>query len=187
MLGYTAVAQVGYIILGLASGTAVGLAGGLFHMLNHAIYKSGLFLCAGTVERAAGSSDLDRLGGLARLMPITFGACLVTALAGAGIPPLNGFVSKWMVYRALLTEGMPLLFVGAVIGTLGTILSVYKLIHNIFLWQLRIEHEGVREAPLSMLIPMLGLSAIIFLSGFIPGPALAWASEIGRASGRERV
>ena len=81
---------------------------------------------------------------------------------------MSGFVSKWMVYRSLITDGMPLLFVGAIVGTLGTILSVYKLIHNMFLGQLRLEHDEVREAPLSMLVPMLGLATLIFLTGLHP-------------------
>jgi NADH-quinone oxidoreductase subunit M len=78
---------------------------------------------------------------------------------------------------------MPLLFVAAVVGTLGTILSVYKLIHNIFLGQLRAEHEGVREAPMSMLIPMLMLTTVVFVSGVIPGPALDWVAAAQGALG----
>jgi NADH-quinone oxidoreductase subunit M len=85
------------------------------------------------------------------------------------------------VYRSLIAEEMPFLFVASVIGTLGTILSVYKLIHNIFLGQLRLEHEQVREAPVSMLAPMLGLSTVIFLAGVFPGPALSWVAEVQRA------
>ena len=65
-------------------------------MLNNAIYKSALFLCAGVIEKETGTTDLDRLGGLARLMPVTFVACTVAALSISGIPPLNGFASKWM-------------------------------------------------------------------------------------------
>ena len=75
LLSYHAVSQVGYMVLGIGTGTPVGLAGGLFHMLNNTIYKSALFLCAGAVEKQTGSTDLDRLGGLARVMPLTFVAC----------------------------------------------------------------------------------------------------------------
>jgi NADH:ubiquinone oxidoreductase subunit 5 (subunit L)/multisubunit Na+/H+ antiporter MnhA subunit len=108
---------------------------------------------------------------------------LVGIIGLAGIPPMNGFVSKWLVYRALIDEGMPLLFVASVIGTLGTILSVYKLIHNTFLGQLRVEHAQVSEAPLSMLIPMLVLSAVVFITGFIPGIALHWVAAAQAAVG----
>jgi len=88
-----------------------------------------------------------------------------------------------MVYRALIAEGMPFLFVASVVGTLGTILSVYKLIHNMFLGQLRVEHQNVREAPVSMLAPMLGLSAVIFMAGVFPGPALSWVAAVQGAVG----
>ena len=130
-----------------------------------------------------GTADLNKLGGLVTRMPLTFLVLLFGIISLAGLPPMAGFVSKWMVYRSLITEGMPLLFVAAIVGTLGTILSVYKLIHNIFLGQLRVEHEQVREAPLSMLIPMLGLSTLIFLAGFMPGPALSWVAEVQRLVG----
>ena len=83
----------------------------------------------------------------------------------------------------LLVEGMPLLFVAAVIGTLGTILSVYKLLHNTFLGQLRLEHEQIREVPWSMMIPMLILSLIVFITGFMPGIVLDWVATAQAAMG----
>lgn len=171
------------MLLGLVTGSAIGSAGGIMHVFNHATYQAALFMSVMAVVHRTGTSDLNKLGGLVARMPLSFLVMLFGIIGLAGLPPMNGFVSKWMVYRALLTEGMPLLFVGAVIGTLGTILSVYKLIHNIFLGQLRIEHVNVREVPLSMLAPMLGLSTVIFLSGFIPGPALGWVAEAQKALG----
>jgi NADH-quinone oxidoreductase subunit M len=123
------------------------------------------------------------MGGLVARMPLSFLVLLIGIISLAGLPPMNGFVSKWMVYRALINEGMPLLFVAAVIGTLGTILSVYKLIHNMFLGQLRLEHQQVREAPLSMLIPMLILSAILFVTGLMPGLVLEWVAAAQTAVG----
>jgi formate hydrogenlyase subunit 3/multisubunit Na+/H+ antiporter MnhD subunit len=178
LLAWHGIGQGGYMLLGLVTGSAIGSAGGIMHVFNHATYQAALFMSVIAVMHRTGTSDLNKLGGLVARMPLSFLVMLFGIIGLAGLPPMNGFVSKWMVYRALLTEGMPLLFVGAVIGTLGTILSVYKLIHNTFLGQLRVEHVDVREAPISMLIPMLGLCAIIFLSGFIPGPALAWVAQV---------
>ena len=103
---------------------------------------------------------------------------LIGIIGLAGLPPMNGFVSKWLIYRALIIEGSPLLFVAAVIGTLGTILSVYKLIHNTFLGQLRVEHVAVREAPWSMVLPMLLLSTVVFVTGYFPGLVLDWTSAV---------
>ena len=95
LLSYSSISQVGYMVLAIGSGTALGLAAGLFHMLNNAIYKCCLFLGAGAVEQAAGTTDLDRLGGIAKSMPLTFAAFTVSALAISGVPPLSGFASKW--------------------------------------------------------------------------------------------
>ena len=105
LLSYHAISQVGYMVLGIATGTPVGIAGGLFHMLNHAIYKCCLFLCGGAAEQAAGTPELDRMGGLGKKMPITFITCLVAALSISGIPLFNGFVSKWMVYQGVINMG----------------------------------------------------------------------------------
>jgi NADH:ubiquinone oxidoreductase subunit 5 (subunit L)/multisubunit Na+/H+ antiporter MnhA subunit len=116
-------------------------------------------------------------------MPLSFLVMLVGIIGLAGLPPMNGFVSKWLVYRALVNDGMPLLFVAAVIGTLGTILSVYKLIHNTFLGQLRAEHEHVSEAPWSMTLPMLALSVLVFVTGLMPGLVLDYVATAQQAIG----
>ncbi|GAB4108538.1 MAG: hypothetical protein Kow001_06220 [Acidobacteriota bacterium] len=136
LLGYHAVSQVGYMVLGLGTGHPVGIAGGLFHMLNHAIYKSGLFLCAGNAERSAGTGDLARLGGLASRLPRTFASFLVASLAISGIPPLNGFASKWLVYQGVIQSGDRLWFLwltAAMFGTALTLASFAKLLHAVFL------------------------------------------------------
>jgi len=183
LLAWHGIGQGGYMLLGLVVGNAVGSAGGLLHIFTYAITQAALLMAVFAVMHRTGTTDLNKLGGLVTRMPLTFLVLLIGIISLAGLPPMGGFVSKWMVYRSLITEGMPLLFVGAIVGTLGTILSVYKLIHNIFLGQLRLEHVEVREAPLSMLVPMLGLATLIFLSGFIPGPAIAWVAEVQRLVG----
>jgi len=178
LLAWHGIGQGGYMLLGLMVGNAVGSAGGLLHVFNYGITQAALLMAVFAVVYRTGTADLNKLGGLVARMPLTFLVLLIGIISLAGLPPMAGFVSKWMVYRSLITEGMPLLFLAAVVGTLGTILSVYKLIHNIFLGQLRIEHEQVREAPLSMLLPMLGLSTLIFLAGLTPGPALSWVAAV---------
>jgi len=110
LLGYHAVSQVGYMVLGIGTGTAIGIAGGLFHMLNNTIYKSCLFLSAGNAEKAAGTRDLDKLGGLARAMPVTFFAFLVAALSISGVPhstasTRNGWSIRGSLMRAETVRG----------------------------------------------------------------------------------
>ena len=93
------------MVLGIGTGNPIGIAGALFHMLNNAIYKSCLFLTGGSVQHKTGTTNLDKLGGLAKLMPITFTACLIAALSISGVPPFNGFVSKWMIYQGIVELG----------------------------------------------------------------------------------
>ena len=183
LLAWHGVGQGGYMLLGVTLGDALGSAGGLLHVFSHATYQAALFMAVTAVVHRTGTADLNRLGGLVARMPLTFLTLLVGIIAMAGLPPMNGFVSKWMIYRALLEEGQPLLFIGAVIGTLGTILVAYKLVHNIFLGQLRLEHERVRETPWSMLAPMLILSLVVFLTGLLPGLPLEWVAAAQKALG----
>lgn len=183
LLAWHGVGQGGYMLLGLMVADDIGSAGGLMHVFNYATYQAALFMTVSAVLFRTGTSSFDKLGGLVTQMPLTFMVMVISIIGLAGIPPMNGFVSKWMVYRALLLDGQPLLFVAAVIGTLGTILSVYKLVHNTFLGQIRLEHHEVREAPWSMLAPMLILSAIIFITGMMPGLVLDWVASVQVAIG----
>ncbi|MFH0879634.1 MAG: proton-conducting transporter membrane subunit, partial [Lentisphaerota bacterium] len=173
LLSYHAVSQVGYMVLGIGTGTVLGIAGGLFHMLNHAIYKSSLFLCAGSVEKQTGTTDLDRLGGLAKAMPLTFVSCLVAALAISGIPPLNGFYSKWMIYQALVDSGrngnyLWIIFLAtAMFGSALTLASFVKVLHSVFLCKRSAElrHRDIREVGISMWLPSIGLAFLCVLFG----------------------
>ena len=183
LLAWHGIGQGGYMLLGIATGSALGSAGGLMHVFNHASYQAALFLSVTAVVHQTGTADLNKLGGLITRMPISFIVMLIGIIGLAGMPPMNGFVSKWMVYRSLMVEGMPMLFVVAVIGTLGTILSVYKLIHNMFLGQLRHEHESVREVPWSMVAPMLVLSILVFATGMFPGLVLQPVAAVQAAIG----
>jgi formate hydrogenlyase subunit 3/multisubunit Na+/H+ antiporter MnhD subunit len=175
LLAYSAISQVGYMVLGIATGTALGFAGAVFHMLNNAIYKSCLFLCGGAVEQATGTAELDRLGGLGKKMPITFTAFLIAALAVSGIPPLNGFVSKWMVYQSVIQMGAtqtgqaaklwPLWLLVAVFGSAITLAYSVKIIHSVFLSRLPSELGDVKEVSLPMTAPMLVLAFLCVFFG----------------------
>jgi formate hydrogenlyase subunit 3/multisubunit Na+/H+ antiporter MnhD subunit len=163
LLSYHAISQVGYMVLGIGTAIPIGIVGGLFHMLNHALYKSCLFLTAGSVEKQTGTTDLEKLGGLVKNMPWTFAAFTVAALSISGVPPFNGFFSKEMVYHAAMQRGM-VFYIVAVAGAFLTAASFLKLGHSAFLGKAHPEHKAVKEAPLSMLIPMvvLALACVIF-------------------------
>jgi len=183
LLAWHGVGQGGYMLLGVLIADDLGSAGGLMHVFNHATYQAVLFMAVTAVIHRTGTSDLNKLGGLVARMPLSFLAMLIGIIGLAGLPPMNGFVSKWLIYRSLIIDGSPLLFLAAVIGTLGTILSVYKLIHNTFLGQLRLEHVEVKEAPSSMIWPMMILSAVVFVTGYFPGLVLDWVASAQAAIG----
>jgi formate hydrogenlyase subunit 3/multisubunit Na+/H+ antiporter MnhD subunit len=175
LLGYHAVSQVGYMVLGIGTGVPIGVAGGLFHMINHCLYKACLFLTGGSVEKKAGTAELDELGGLARAMPISFLCCLVAALAISGIPPLNGFASKWMVYQGLIEMGKAggrlwvLWLLAAMFGSALTLASFVKLLHAVFLGQrsesLLRRGNTIGEVGPSMWVPMAVLAGLCLIFG----------------------
>lgn len=171
LLGYCAVSQVGYIAIGIGTATPIGIAGGLFHMLNHAIYKSCLFLSAGAVEKRTHTMDLSKLGGLAKYMPVTFICFIIASLSISGIPPFNGFVSKWMIYQAIIDLGSNknplwvLWLVAAMFGSALTMAGFIKLLHAVFLGRKSESAAGVKEVGILMALPMIILAAICVIFG----------------------
>lgn len=164
LLSYHAISQVGYMILGIGTATPAGIVGGLFHMINHAMYKSCLFLTAGAVERQTGTTDLNKLGGLARRMPVTTICFVVTAASISGVPPFNGFFSKELVYDGAL--GRHWMFYGAaLLGSFLTAASFLKLGHAAYFGHGDTRNTKVKEAPLAMLFPMVTIAAFCVLFG----------------------
>ena len=184
LLSFHAVSQVGYMVLGIGTGVPVGILGGLFHMLNHAVYKCCLFLGAGAVEKRTGTTEMEKLGGLARAMPITFIGFLIAAAAISGVPPFNGFVSKWLIYQGLLEMGgytSAIFLVAALFGSALTLASFVKAIYSVFLGQRPPELANTRPAGFAMAAPIAFLALICVLFGvfarvpiqYLVGPAVA--------------
>ncbi|MBN1625056.1 MAG: NADH-quinone oxidoreductase subunit M [Deltaproteobacteria bacterium] len=183
LLAWSSIAQVGYIILGIAIGTGLGFVGGVFHFFNHAAFKALLFLSVGAVEYRTGTRDLNSLGGLIKKMPITFFCALIGVFGLIGMPLTNGFVSKWLIYKALILGEHPFLAFIALFGTWGTIIYSYKLIHNIFLGQLPEKFSNVRKAPVTMRIPVIFLSLVVVVFGILPGIPLKIIDTISASFG----
>jgi len=170
LLSYHAISQVGYMILGLGTAVPAGIVGGLFHMINHALYKSGLFLTAGSVEKQAGTTELARLGGIASRMPVTFVCFAITAMAISGVPPFNGFFSKELVYDGALERGW-IFYALAVLGSFFTAASFLKLGHAVFLGKSREVINKVKEPSFFMLLPMIVIALLCVIFGifnFLP-------------------
>ncbi len=175
LLGYSTISQVGYMITGIGLGTPLGIAAGLFHMVNNTLYKSGLFLTAGSVEKRTGKSELDELGGLSKFMPLTFIAALVCALAISGIPPFNGFSSKWMIYQGIIDFGNTgsalanklwiIWLIAAVFGSALTLAGFIKFISGIFLGRRKQENKDIKEVGFLMWIPQIIIAALCIVFG----------------------
>jgi len=176
------------MILGVGVATSLGIAGGIFHILNYAICVATLFFVAGAIEyRTGGVRDLNELGGLIKKMPVTFIAGLAGISGLIGIPLTNGFISKWLIYKALIVGNYPFLAFAALIGTWGTILYGYKFLHNIFLGQLPEKYRDVKEVPWTMQLPMILLTLAIILFGILPGIPLKVISRIESSFGIEAI
>jgi hydrogenase-4 component B len=182
LMSFHVIGQVGYMFLGVGLGlfflrsnptlAALGLMAGVFHMLNHALYKTCLFLGAGAVAYRTGSRSLNALGGLGPFMPITAACALLAALAIAGVPPLNGFASKWLLYLAAILGGLgfPLFAVAGIVAmfvSLATLASFLKYLGGTFLGPPS-TREGLREVPAVMLVPQAALALSCLAFGLWP-------------------
>lgn len=127
LLAYHSISQIGYILLGMGIATPLGILGAVFHLFNHAIFKSLLFYNAGSVEMALGTRDLRKMGNLMKLLPTTSQTSLIASLSISGIPPFNGFFSKLIIIIAALQAGLPWYAVFAIIGSLLTLASFMKV------------------------------------------------------------
>ncbi len=165
LLSYHAVSQVGYMMLGIGTAVPIGIAGGIFHMINHAMYKSGLFLAAGSVEQQTGTTELKKLGGLAKVMPLTALGFIVCAAAISGIWPLNGFVSKEMIFHGSYETGYTIFTIAAWLGAILTFASFLKAGHSVFFGPRSLEVAEVRESKLPVTLPILTLAALCVLFG----------------------
>ncbi len=174
MLAYSSVSQMGYIAFALGLGTALGVTGGIFHLVNQSVIKGLLFLCSGVIIYNAGTCDFDRLSGMfssSRLLSFSF---LAGVLALAGVPLSSGFASKWLIYAASY-EVNPFLTLLAVMVSAITLAYGIKAYSMIFSRSSR-KSERI-SFPLSMKIPLAILAVIILLMGIFPWTGI-WMSEL---------
>jgi multicomponent Na+:H+ antiporter subunit D len=180
LMAYHAVSQTGYMLLGVGVGLAVlgnqslmdsfgyiAMEGGIFHIINHAMYKGLLFLTAGAIFLRIGTYNLNKMGGLGHKMKYTMIFFIIGALAIAGIPPFNGFASKYMIYESVFAFN-PILAVIAMVVSILTLASFVKVFHSIFMGPELPEYSGVSEAPRLMLIGMGVLAVVVILFGLFP-------------------
>lgn len=167
-LAYHSISQLGYIFTAVGLSTIKGLTGGLYHTLNHTLFLGLLFLCAGGVLYRTGTTDLNRLGGLARKMPQTTLIFLIGAFSICGLPPFNGFVSKWLIYKSIFDEGYVLVSIAAVLTSVIAVVSFIRVSKTVFFGELPSMYENITEAPLALRIPMWIMAALCLATGIIP-------------------
>jgi multicomponent Na+:H+ antiporter subunit A len=168
MLAYSTVSQIGYMMMGIGIGTPLAIAAGLLHCLNHGFFKGGLFLTAGSVQHAAGTRDMNKLGGLASKMPQTTLSWLIGVGSMAGIPLMSGFASKWMLYAAALQAGWAVPAMVAWAVSLGTVFLCAKATSAVFLGPTTEATKDAHESAPTMLWGMGFLAAGSVILGVAP-------------------
>jgi len=163
IIAYSTVSQTGYILLGFAVMSKLGITAGLLYFIVHAISKSGLFLCAGIVEQTCGTREIDKMGGLIKVMPITGTAFIFCALSIIGMPPFAGFFSKLTIIMSIIQEGHMGIAILAVFSAILTLLYLLRLFNAIFLGN----HEctRIKHKPKVMITCALSLGIISLMIG----------------------
>ncbi len=167
LLAYHSISQIGYVILGIGLGTPLGMIGGLFHLFNHSVFKSLLFLNSGAVEYATGTRDLQKMGGLMTKMPITGTTSLIASMSIAGIPPFNGFWSKLIIIIACVQANRLGYAFWAVLASILTLASFMKVMKYAFFGKLREKWNKVEEVPVFMKLAMVILALICVVGGVL--------------------
>ncbi len=173
LLAYSSIGQMGYALFGLAMMNHLGWLMALMFVVNHYIYKSMLFLSVGGVAKRTGTRAMYQMGGLITLMPLSFIAVLIGIIAMSGVPPLSGFGGRWIFYNAIMTADYRLPMVLIFLSGPIAFLYLFRLIHTIFLGQLKDEHRRIKEAPFWLILPQMiyVVCLLAFAAGTGPGVA----------------
>jgi hydrogenase-4 component B len=191
LVAQSTIGQMGYVWLGLGVSfmfmatnpwlSLLGMVGALYHMINDSCFKSLLFLNAGSIEYTSGQRDLNKVSGLIKIIPLTTAAALVGSLAIAGVPPLNGFMSKWMLYQAAVAGGKtwPVLMLYGVVAVFISTVSLagyLKFFGSAFLGPTPASLKKGHNVPWSMRFTEGCLAVGCLILGIIPAWPLALAA-----------
>ncbi|CAB49624.1 proton-conducting transporter transmembrane domain-containing protein [Pyrococcus abyssi] len=169
LFAYSSISQVGYILVGLGIGTSLGIEAAIYHAISHALFKGLFFLIVATLIYRTGKTEFKDFGGLAEKMPFTFTMAFIAILSLAGIPPLVGFASKWLIFEAVISQNLPILggmvFFGSAIGFVYLIRFTYA----VWFGQRPSDIEDTKDAPLPLAIGMAILGTLNVVFGVAPG------------------
>ncbi|GAB6102137.1 proton-conducting transporter membrane subunit [Thermococcus atlanticus] len=184
LFAYSSISQIGYILVGIGVGTALSIEAAIYHAISHALFKGLFFLIVATVVLRTGKTEFKDMGGLAEKMPVTFAMAFVAILSLAGIPPLVGFTSKWLIFEAVIHQNMPILggmiFFGSAIGFVYLIRFTYA----VWFGQRPTDLDDTKDAPLPLAIAMGILALLNVVFGIAPGIV---AGELNRIFGKDVI
>ncbi len=167
LLAYSSVGQIGYAVVGFALLTPLGWTAALYHTVNHMLINILLFLAIAAVVNRTGTRRMHEMGGLIKKMPAQYIAVLIGIIALSGVPPLSGFAGKWLIYNALIEKEWYFIAGVLMFASVIAFLYLFRLIHTIFLGQLKPQHRDVREAPVVFVVAQaLMVFAIMGISIF---------------------
>ncbi len=170
LLAYSSIAQIGYIVTAMSVGSALGVAGALYHSLIHSVIKLLLFITVTGVIYRTGKTKFSEMGALITKMPLSFLAVLFGIIGLAGMPPFGGFASKWVIYMSLIKGKYYFLLIGMIVSSTAAFLYCYKLIYGIFLGHPATkEMTEAKEVPALLWIPQIALMLVLMLTGMFPG------------------
>ncbi len=189
IFAWSTMSQNAYSILGLASFSLLGVAGGVFYFVSHIIGKFVMFAVAGILLTQTGLRDSKEMGGLAAKMPLTASLFVIGALILSAVPPTSGFQAEWVMFAGIFTQGatgsgtyMAVAILGLV-ATLFTVAYTFWPIKKIFFGSLPASLEGVKEAPLTMTVPLLALVIASFVIGIYPDFVSKFLIDFANTSG----
>lgn len=175
LLAFHSISQIGYVLTAVGLCSALGFSAGIYHAMNHTLFKGLLFLTAGAVLHETGTTNLNELGGLSKKMPFTAALFLIGAFSISGIPPFNGFASKWMIYQACYQKavetghfGYLVVTVICLVTSILTLASFVKVSQSVFFGRLPEKYEGVKEVPFGMRLAMGIFAVLCIFTGLFP-------------------
>jgi multicomponent Na+:H+ antiporter subunit D len=177
-LAYSTISQLGYILLGIVILNQDAFVGGLLHLINHAVIKIVLFFCVGAIMYTTHKTEMSQIRGIGKQMPITMGCFAIAAISLIGIPPTNGFVSKWALAQGGITAGKMIFPAILLLSALLTALYLLPVITEAFFKKSEEKEVVIKEAPKKMLIPIVGITIIIVLLGLFPNVVMSFVEEI---------
>jgi len=167
MLAYSSISQVGYIVIGLGTGTALGVFGAVFHLFNHTIFKSLLFVNSAAVETQTGTRNMEKMSGIASKMPLTGLTSAIGSLSASGIPPLSGFWSKLLIIIALWQSNHHICAITSIFASILTLSYMLSMQRKIFFGKIKEEMQNIKEADFGLILPAILLAIITIAVGIL--------------------